>query len=134
MASLYLNLDPALDPNDLIFSAPTQSRAFTSPTIATGTDNFKADGDGFYDILFTFAVGGPPSTFVNGDSIELTISGISTLDALSFFQFSAPAGGHGPFTSAAHVQNTGGGGQSGWITDGTNGAPEFPSRPRPCCS
>jgi len=48
------------------------------------------------------------------------------LDALSFFHFSHPGGGHGPFTSAAHVQNTGGGEDSGWITDGTNGSSDIP--------
>lgn len=126
LASLYLNLDPALNPNDLIFSSIVQSRAFTTPTISTGSNSFKADGDGFYDLLLGFAVGGPPTTFIHGDMLELSISGIATLNALSFFELSLPAGGHGPFTSAAHVQNTGGGGQSGWITDGTNGGPNIP--------
>jgi hypothetical protein len=126
LASLYLNLDPALDPNDLIFSSIVKSRAFTTPTISTGTNSFKADGDGKYDLLFGFSVGGAPDTFVQGDTIELSISGIATLNAVSFFEFSLPAGGHGPYTSAAHVQNTGGGGQSGWITDGTNGGPNIP--------
>lgn len=123
---LYLNLDPALDPTNLLFSAPTQNRAYTTPTIGTGLDGFMADGDGIYDILLTFASGGPPDTFVTGDSLEYTISGISTLDALSFFHFSTTSGGHGPFTSAAHIQNTGGGEGSGWITDGTNGSTDIP--------
>jgi hypothetical protein len=119
---LMLNLDPALDPTDLLFSAPTKSRAFDSPVIGTGLNAFKADGDGRYDILLDFTNGGPPNTFLGGDSIEYTITGIGTLDALSFFYLSDPAGGYGPYTSAAHVQNTGGGGFSGWITDGTNGS------------
>jgi hypothetical protein len=126
LSGLYLNLDPALDPTDLLFSAPTQNRAYTTPTIGTGTNAFKADGDGRYDILLSFSTGGPPDTFVGGDSLEYTISGIPTLDALSFFQFSDPSGGSGPFTSAAHVQNTGGGGFSGWITDGTSGSIDIP--------
>jgi len=70
LLGLYLNLDPALDADDLIFSAPTQNRAFTTPTIGTGLNAFKADGDGSYDILLSFAPGGPPNTFVTGDSIE----------------------------------------------------------------
>ena len=89
--ALMLNLDPALDPTDLLFSAPTQNRAYTTPTIGTGLNAFKADGDGRYDILLDFANGGPPNTFIGGDSIEYTISGISTLDALSFFHFSGTA-------------------------------------------
>lgn len=123
---LYLNLDPAYDPDDLVFSAATQNRAFDTPTIGTALDGFMADGDGIYDILLTFASGGPPDTFVTGDSLEYTISGIGTLDALAFFHFSTPGGGNGPFTSAAHVQNTGGGEESGWITDGTNGSTDIP--------
>lgn len=126
LSGLYLNLDPALDPTDLLFSAPTQNRAYTTPTIGTGTNAFKADGDGRYDILLSFSVGGPPSTFVGGDSLEYTISGIPTMNALSFFQLSEPSGGHGPYTSAAHIQNTGGGGFSGWVTDGTNGSTDIP--------
>jgi len=126
VSGLYLNLDPALDANDLVFSAPTKSRAFDTPAISTGLNAFKADGDGRYDILLSFATGGPPDTFIDGDSIEYTISGISVLDALSFFHFSQPAGGHGPFTSAAHIQNTGGGEDSGWVTDGTNGSVDIP--------
>ena len=123
---LMLNLDPLLDPTNLVFSAPTKSRAFDTPLIGLATDSFKADGDGRYDILLDFTNGGPPNTFLGGDSIKYTISGIATLNALSFFYLSDPAGGHGPFTSAAHVQNTGGGGFSGWITDGTGGGPDIP--------
>jgi hypothetical protein len=114
--SLYMNLAPSLDPNDLTFSLDAKSRAaMTTPTIETGVNDFKADGDGRYDILFTFASGGPPQTFVNGDSITYTLSGIPTLDVNSFNFNSSPAGGNGPFRMAAHIQNTGGGEASGWI-------------------
>jgi len=126
VSGMYLNLDPALDPTDLLFSAPTKSRAFTTPTISTGVNSFKADGDGRYDILLSFDTGGPPNTFIDGDSIKYTLSGIGTMNALSFFYLSDPAGGHGPYTSAAHIQNTGGGGFSGWVTDGTGGSPDIP--------
>jgi hypothetical protein len=114
--SLYMNLAPTLDPEDLTFTFGSKSRAaMTTPTIDTGVNEFKADGDGKYDILFNFAPGGPPQTFVNGDSITYTIGGIASLDVNSFNFNSAPAGGHGPFRMAAHVQNTGGGEASGWI-------------------
>ncbi|MBI2826021.1 MAG: hypothetical protein HYX69_15155 [Planctomycetia bacterium] len=123
VSELSLNLDPSLDPANLVFSAPTKSRAFTTPTIATAANAFKADGDGFYDIDLAFAVGSGASTFRSGDSIEYTITGIASLNALSFNFLSKPAGGHGPFIMAAHVQNTGGagGGSSGWVTDSGGG-------------
>jgi hypothetical protein len=116
IASLYMNLAPTLDPDDLTFTLDAKSRvAMTTPAINTGENDFMADGDGRYDILFNFATGGPPQTFVTGDSITYTIAGIPTLSVGSFDFNSSPAGGHGPFRMAAHIQNTGGGEASGWI-------------------
>jgi hypothetical protein len=120
---LMLNLDPLLDPNDLTFTFNSKSRvALDAPTISTGVDAFTADGDGKYDIQFEFASGGPPATFVNNDWINYTISGIPSLTVSSFNYLSAPHGGHGPFKIAAHIQNTGGGEESGWVTDITGGS------------
>jgi hypothetical protein len=114
----YLNLDPALDATDLVFSAPTKTGTFDSPTISLGTDAYKPDGDGKYDILFGFAVsgsGGGSHRFGVGDSVQYTVTGIGSLTADSFKFESAPAGGHGPFYTAAHVQSIGGGEDSGWV-------------------
>jgi hypothetical protein len=120
---LMLNLDPALDPDDLIFTFNTKSRApLDAAIISTGVNAYKADGDGKYDIKLEFANGGPPDTFVNNDFISYTITGIASLNALSFNYLSLDAGGHGPFKIAAHIQNTGGGGESGWVTDITGGS------------
>ncbi len=114
---LYLNLAPTLDPDDLTFALDAKSRAaMTTPTISTGVNAFMADGDGKYDIRFSFASGGPPETFVTGDFITYTIGGIPTLTVDSFNFNSSPAGAHGPFRMAAHVQNTGDNFEaSGWI-------------------
>ena len=117
----YFNLDPVLAPmdaTDLIFSTPVITGSFTTPSISTGIDAFKADGDGKYDILLNFDTSGSISTrFTSGDAISYTITGISSLTADSFNTLSQPAGGHGPFPMAAHVQGIGpDGALSGWVT------------------
>ena len=114
----YLNLDPSLKVSDLTFSAPTKVGSFTTPTISLDTDAYKADGDGKYDILLSFSTsGGATSRFTQGDAISYTITGIPTLTAASFDFLSAPAGGHGPYLHAEHVQGIGAeGAYSGWVT------------------
>jgi hypothetical protein len=112
----YLNLDTALDPDDLIFSTPTKIGSFITPTISTEIDGCKADGDGYYDILIAFSEsGGLADRFTAGDSISYTITGIAGLTADSFNFLSKPGGGKGIYAMAGHVQNTPGGG-SGWVT------------------
>jgi hypothetical protein len=54
----YLNLDPTFNPQDLVFSAPTIIGSFDTPTISTQTNTYKADGDGYYDIMISFANSG----------------------------------------------------------------------------
>jgi hypothetical protein len=119
------NIDPALtmDLDHLIFSNLVKGGSFDTPTISQGEDGFKADGDGKYDIQFLFTVGGNVSkTFTTGDSLQYTITGAG-ISASSFDFISTPAGGHGPFITAAHVQNTTGvgNGGSGWVADTTGG-------------
>lgn len=112
------NLDPLLDPTDLIFSAPTKTGSFDDPVVGLGTDSFMADGDGLFDIRVLFANSdGAPTRFGSGDAAEYTITGIAGLTASSFDYLSAPAGGQGPFPTAAHVGGIGANGEdSGWIT------------------
>lgn len=115
--SWYFNLDPALNPSDLVFSAPTKVGTFDDPSIVTGVNAFQADGDGLYDILVNFAFAPPGVRFDGTDSVTLTITGIAGLTANSFDFLSAPAGGNGPFHTASHVQGIGtGGDDSGWVT------------------
>jgi hypothetical protein len=112
------NLDPTLDPTLLSFSEVSRVGTFADPTITTGVDAFMADGDGKFDIRVQFSVaGGGAVRFGPGESIIYQISGIAGLSAASFDYLSAPAGGHGPFPMAAHVQGIGEGGEdSGWVT------------------
>ena len=122
MAALYLNLNSSYNPASLSFSQVSKSGSFTDPSITTGTNAFKADGDGFYDILFDFA---PPGTrFDNADSVVYDITRLAGLVEADFNYLSAPGGGHGPFFAAAHIQNTDGPEGSGWIRPNGNAVPD----------
>ncbi len=113
------NIDPTLNPANLgVNFVSGNSHANVTPGLAT--DSFKADGDGFYDISFSFPTSSG-STFGSGTQavFDIEATNVATASALtpgSFAFLSKPAGGHGPFYAAAHVQNTGiGNGGSGWI-------------------
>lgn len=112
-----LNLDPALDLNALVFSAPTKTGAFTDPIINTGVDAFMADGDGFFDIQFLFDNSdGAPTRFGVGDSVDYTITGIPSLTASSFDFLSKMGAGQGAFETAAKIGAIGPNDESGWIS------------------
>jgi hypothetical protein len=113
------NIDPTLNPANLSFSFVSgNSHANVTPSLAT--DSFKADGDGFYDISFSFPTSSG-NTFGSGAQAIFEIEATNAVTAAAlmpelFAFLSKPAGGHGPFYAAAHVQNTGvGNGGSGWI-------------------
>jgi len=109
----------AIDPTTLSFTGPTASTGtFDNPTILTGENAFKADGDGNYDIRVIFSTGA--GQFGPGDSVTYQIMGPSTLTPDSFIYLSQPSGGTGPYYTAAHIQGTPGGGKdkgSAWVTD-----------------
>jgi hypothetical protein len=116
----FVNLDPVMDPMSLNFSAlsiVSGSVNLGAVEISTGVNEFKADGDGKYDVLVEFQSDEGAGRFGAGDAVQFSITGIASLTAHSFDFLSLPAGGHGPFKSAAHVQNTTGAGSggSGWI-------------------
>ena len=109
----YLNLDPTLDAGALSISAALLSGGFNVPAtgdLLVGTNAYKADGDGFYDIKVVFATsGGLAGRFTDGDTLRLTLTytGAGTLNASSLNYPSLPGGGSGPFLAAAHIQATG---------------------------
>jgi hypothetical protein len=112
---LFFNLNPNYNPANLSLSLGAASGG-TRPMVSLGTDMFKADGDGKYDIQIDFA----GNNFVAGDSITYTITdpGLAhPLSAADFAYLSKPAGGSGPFYAAAHVQGLSGG-NSTWIEPG----------------
>lgn len=102
---------------NLTFGSETKSGTFDTPTISQGLNAFKADGDGDYDISFGFTTGGVTTKVFGAGEIDTWDISAIGLTANDFNHLSAPDGGHGPFFSAAHVQNTTGAGSggSGWI-------------------
>lgn len=119
----YFNLDPALDPNSLVFSYNGGlSTVGAAVSIDTGVNCCKADGDGRYDFRFNFT---PATGFPALATVVYDIS-LATITASSFDFLSQPAGGHGPFVSAAHVQNTGDG-DSGWVANSSGSVVPVPA-------
>ena len=128
------NLNPNLSVANLTFSLQSQVGSFSAPTIGQSTDNFKADGDGYYDFQFMFQTGNNNS-FMGGDSITYLVAGIPGLTPEDFAYLSKPSNGNGagPFYAALHVQNTGSSGNnSAWTEPGSG--PSFYVVPEPCLS
>src|SRR5439155_15011833 len=99
---------PTFQPTSLNLAYQSGIGSFDIPTTETGSNQFKADGDGLYDLHFIFASGGDLTNwFSGGDSAVYLITGISGLTAADFQYQSAPSGGIGPFYAAAHVQRLG---------------------------
>jgi len=114
------NLSPLLDLMQLTFTA-VNNAASVPNSIGIGVNAFQAAGDGKYDILFAFPTsgsGGGVLRFTAGETVvyDIDYNGLGTFNANSFDFLSAPAGGQGPFFSAAHVQGIGPTGEdSGWV-------------------
>ncbi len=116
LVGAYFNLDPLLEPADLTFTGPTASSGtFEDPVISKGRDLYQADGDGSYDILFSFNNDGPAKAFNGGESVTYRIT-LTDLTADSFNFLSDPTGGHGPFVTSAHIASLGTTLGSAWIT------------------
>lgn len=131
LSQLYLNINPLDNVNNLTFTFVSGTSGVTAPTIQTGEDGFKADGDGKYDILFNFDTVNS-GRFGAGDSITYLIAGISGLSASDFKYLSTSAGGqHGPFYGAGHIQGIAGqtGSDSVWIDPSLG--PQIVSVPEP---
>jgi len=120
VTELYFNLDPAMLATDLTITR-TDGTGPSSGNIDiyTGVDDFKADGDGFFDIWLDLPPPPGNDKFEGGEWLEFTIVGAGSaagLVANSFNFMSLDAGGAGPFLAAAHVQSTGPNGKdSDWI-------------------
>lgn len=105
------NTNAAYHVNNLTFTLQSETSGVSGPAAQIAQNNFKADGDGYYDILFSFS----NNNFENGDYVTylITTSG-SSLKASDFAYLSAPGGGVGPYLAAAHLQG-GNGGFSAWV-------------------
>ena len=98
----------------------TTSDCTECTSVLFGSNAFKADGDGFYDLQVMFSSAGGAhgaDRFAPGDTVVFTVSSTG-ITPESFLAFSAPGGGAGPFRVAAHVISIDSqDGQSGWISD-----------------
>jgi hypothetical protein len=121
----YFNFDPTLNAAAHLPSAVANPDVgWTS--ISAGNNAWQADGDGLYDFRVEFANAPISDRFQDGESFVLNITGAGLI-ASSFDYLSAPAGGHGPFHTAAHVQGIGAGGQfSGWIANSAGSSNDVP--------
>jgi len=112
VTAVYLNVDDAIGAMIITAAGGTGP---TANSIQTGTDAFKPDADGWYDILFNLP---PPGmdTFDAGETLTYTLTATGLL-AASFNFASTPDANdlNGPFLGAAKFQSTGDGSQSDWI-------------------
>ena len=127
ISEVYFNLDPTLNPTNVLPSAPVQNPDSAFVTFNHAPDGYKADGDGLYDFRVDFNTNAA-QRFTAGDvfKIDLNLT-TGTLVAANFNFPSAPDGGSGPFFAAAHLQSIGTNGSgSTWIADGTPGTGDCP--------
>ena len=108
ITGMYFNLaDDSQATLDGLGFTPISGLAANS--VDATTNAHKADGDGFYDILFDFPPPGGPANFHAGDISVYQITGLNLL-ASDFNVFGAPGpgtGNPGPFLSVARFQSTG---------------------------
>lgn len=91
---------------DTSFSVPSTVSGAASGTIATCADpcssaGFKADGDGYYNIVVSFTNANNSGRLTAGESVSFTITGATEG---SFNDLSAPGGGNGTYNTAIHIQ------------------------------
>ncbi len=111
----YFNLDPYLTPLDIGLSPLDPGEA--NPLLLSppaGLNAYKADGDGYYDIVFVFPTSAGPERFSAGETVIVDFEATGLTEDY-FRSLSAPGGDShsGPFLSAAHVQGIGA--DSGWV-------------------
>lgn len=125
ISGVYLNFDPADNVNNLSFTLQNTIGSFSAPSVSMGEDAFKADGDGYYDILLNFSTA-DGHKFTGGDSVTYLITGVAGLTSSDFAYLSTP-GGDAPngFYAAAHAQGLTGG-QSAWIEPANGPVPIVP--------
>ena len=119
----YFNFDPSLNPDYLLFEYDSYNSTIEPDQISTGVNEFKADGDGSYDIRFEF-----PKSSANRFGVDdiavfnITYNDMITAD--SFYHLSEEGGGNDTWYAAAHVQSIGQDDQySGWIAPSGGTAP-----------
>jgi hypothetical protein len=113
---LYLNTNTEVQPALSSASAPT-----SLDDVSYGLGAFKADGDGFHDLLLEFSPDAG-ARMTGGAVYTLTLSG-SGLDASDFDDLGTDSP-KGQFHAVAKINSTGTGGGSDWVGDGGDPIPE----------
>jgi hypothetical protein len=114
VSEIYLNVDDSIGIENLSVVAGDVS-AVTSAGIFTGTDSYKADADGWFDLYIDLP---PPGgdRFTAGESLVFNITGAGITANDFFFQSTPdPIDPNGPFYGAAKFGTTGDGTKSAWI-------------------
>ena len=114
VTEFLLNLDPSLNPANLVFSAPTKTGTFANPTIGKGTDAFGGGGGSLFDINIGFDNAPPSDRFGAAEAVLYTL----TLAGLNVASFDFKSTGANAQTVSAHVQGIGPDDEgSGWLTN-----------------
>jgi len=100
VSSLLFNFAPEANLDDLTFTLEDGIAA----TISTGADAFSADGEGLFDIMFSW----DPYVFDNKQEITYTITGIDTLVADDFDFWSTQDSTANIYKTVAYIEGSGG--------------------------
>jgi hypothetical protein len=108
---------------DTSFTAPSAVSGAATGTLAVcptdpcTTNGFRANGDGYYDIVVSFTTANNPGRLTAGESVSFAILG-AIED--SFSPLSNAGGGGGTYNTAMHIQGVGGTGCSAWVGNSTS--------------
>jgi hypothetical protein len=133
----YFNFNPMKDSliagHNLTFTLTNNPDGLLGSAVSQGADAFKADGDGFYDYLFTYQNGTKPFTTGQTQTWLITDSSLTTpISAVDFTGFkSTPGGGAGTWLAAVHVQNTPNGGSGSAFVGAVEGPGPLTPTPEP---
>ena len=122
-AGWYFNFDDAEDVEALRF---TFVSGYEADVLDVQENDFKADGDGYYDIAFAWK----DPNFIAGQTAVYLIDYALGLSIDDFNFKSSPGGGEGVYESAARVQGIAGG-LSGWVYPSGGGVPGNGEVPEP---
>lgn len=125
-SAIYFNSTVAINNNDIVWNSGPKAVASYNP-YANNDNSYKADGDGYFDLLFDFAKAGDDRFTTQTTVYTLTGTGLTPA---SFFVKSAETNasdslpGEKSYYVAAHVQGLGLDGEgSTWLTDYNGSTP-----------
>jgi len=116
ITGLYLNIGNGVNPINLQFnylgSSGPEADSIIHDPLAGPEGNYQADGDGLYDMVFSW----DNDTFNDGETSAYNITRIGGLVAADFFFLSTEGGEEGTYFAAAKIQSTGPGQlDSDWV-------------------